>query len=81
MYLASVDTDVDLQLSVALADDAPADVVVVVSAPMDVLSYREEAVVRVGEVCIVWTRAVRITRHRVLMGASLKKKSHSHIIN
>ena len=69
MYLASVDTDVDLQLSVALADDAPADVVVVVSAPMDVLSYREEAVVRVGEVCIVWTGAVPITCHMVLMSA------------
>ena len=53
MYLASVDTDIALQLSVALADDAPVDVVVTVTAPSDALNYREEGVVRIGEVrCI-----------------------------
>ena len=53
MYLASVDTDIALQLSVALADGAPVDVVVTVTAPSDSLNYREEGVVRIGEVrCI-----------------------------
>ena len=53
MYLASVDTDIAFQLSVALADDAPVDVVVTVTAPSDALNYREEGVVRIGEVrCI-----------------------------
>ena len=52
MYLASVDTDVDLQLSVALSNDAARDVTVTVTAPNDPLNYRATIVVRVGEVSI-----------------------------
>ena len=53
MYLASVDTDVDLQLSVALSNDAARDVTVTVTAPNDPLNYRATIVVRVGEVSIL----------------------------